>query len=709
MRFLKLCLMILSFPIIVYGAFDKLDIGGRPVGLGGSFVALSDDLYSIYYNPAGLAGLKNIHLLTTYNQPYGMEELILGHVAFAYNLKAKGTYALGFKTLNFLGYYSENTITFAHGFLFKRVKLGYGIDMKIVSIGGDDSELKGSDYTIGVNLGTIISIVPNKLQFGVYFMNINNSRISEKYPEPTASSLEAGIAFFPNDRLTITSELYKDINAPIQFKFGQEFKLNKYLVLRAGIQNEPSRLALGFGFKIKQFELDYAYFDHPQLVANHFFTFSMQFGAMPITVEEEVEEGKININTATVGELMQLPRIGSSTANKIIEYREQVGGFKSIEEIKNVRGIGDATFNQIKDLITVGKVKIVVVREEVPESEKIDINTASEVELQALPSIGPSKARAIVEYREQYGEFDKIEDIMKVRGIGPGTFEKFKHLITVRAVMPEEEKAPEVKEEIKEELRININTATYDQLMSIPGMKSNIARYIIRYRERRGEFRKKEDLLLLPVVSRRFYNSIKDKIAVEREVEVIEKKETPIEEAYQVDVNTASVEDFEDFGIGEEYAKKIVEYREKMGSYTDLEQVRKAAGMDEVTFRLIKDFLTIKIPSQSKGKEETEQKKEVVPPSTDKKTESESEQPVQTQEDTVAEEQQVEQELEIGKINLNKATKDELLGIGIDKDKAKKVVDFLKKGNKFNSIDELQKFGFEKEEIQMLKDFLTIE
>lgn len=70
-------------------------------------------------------------------------------------------------------------------------------------------------------------------------------------------------------------------------------------------------------------------------------------------IEQKNKNSKININTANLEELDTLPGIGESTANKIINYRKENGKFETIEEIKEVSGIGDSKFEQIKDLIEV--------------------------------------------------------------------------------------------------------------------------------------------------------------------------------------------------------------------------------------------------------------------------------------------------------------------------------------------------------------------
>ena len=82
-----------------------------------------------------------------------------------------------------------------------------------------------------------------------------------------------------------------------------------------------------------------------------FFVFSLVFFLLPLYGFSAGE--KVNINTATPDQLAALPGIGKVVAQRIVEYRTKTP-FKTIEEIKNVKGVGNQKFAQIKDLITVG-------------------------------------------------------------------------------------------------------------------------------------------------------------------------------------------------------------------------------------------------------------------------------------------------------------------------------------------------------------------
>ena len=81
---------------------------------------------------------------------------------------------------------------------------------------------------------------------------------------------------------------------------------------------------------------------------------SESIGENIVEESKETSQGNmVNINKATESELQELPGIGSSLASKIIEYRNQNGKFNNIEDIKNVNGIGESKYSNIKDLIKV--------------------------------------------------------------------------------------------------------------------------------------------------------------------------------------------------------------------------------------------------------------------------------------------------------------------------------------------------------------------
>jgi competence protein ComEA len=65
----------------------------------------------------------------------------------------------------------------------------------------------------------------------------------------------------------------------------------------------------------------------------------------------------LNLNTATLADLEALPGVGASTAKLIIEHRQKTGGFKKVEELMNIKGIGEKSFLKLKSLVTVAPEK----------------------------------------------------------------------------------------------------------------------------------------------------------------------------------------------------------------------------------------------------------------------------------------------------------------------------------------------------------------
>ena len=176
-----------------------------------------------------------------------------------------------------------------------------------------------------------------------------------------------------------------------------------------------------------------------------------------------VPEALVDLNTADQKALEALPGVGPATAKKIIAARP----FKSVNDLSQIKGLTKAKVEALKDKVTVGpekaaapKAKPAVVTPPAPApaaekpaattepaspakpaaaekgkatpaklapGEKVNLNTASAEELDKLFDIGTVRSQAIIEGRP----YKKIEDVMKVKGIKEGIFEKIKDHITV--------------------------------------------------------------------------------------------------------------------------------------------------------------------------------------------------------------------------------------------------------------------------------------
>lgn len=86
-----------------------------------------------------------------------------------------------------------------------------------------------------------------------------------------------------------------------------------------------------------------------------FLSLSLAFGmTSALLAGGQTPQHPINLNTATTTELLQLPRVGVKSAERIIAFRKQHGGFQRVEEIMNVKGFGEKSFAKLKPYLSVG-------------------------------------------------------------------------------------------------------------------------------------------------------------------------------------------------------------------------------------------------------------------------------------------------------------------------------------------------------------------
>lgn len=142
----------------------------------------------------------------------------------------------------------------------------------------------------------------------------------------------------------------------------------------------------------------------------------------PSSAQKPKTSTRININTATQTQLRSLPGIGPKKAQAIIDGRP----YHSIKDLIKSKRIGHKIFNKIKNYITVGESTTPISQKPEPAG-KININTASQTQLETLRRIGPVTAKAIIAGRP----YTDTEAIIDISGVSPAIYKKIKKFITV--------------------------------------------------------------------------------------------------------------------------------------------------------------------------------------------------------------------------------------------------------------------------------------
>ncbi len=129
----------------------------------------------------------------------------------------------------------------------------------------------------------------------------------------------------------------------------------------------------------------------------------------------------IDINLADTSAFISLPGIGSKLAARIVNFRDKLGGFHSVDQVGETFGLPDSVFQRIRQYLKLENTSV----------KKININTASEDELKAHPYIRYVLARPIVAYRKEKGPFTKLDDLLKVMAVSEAIFKKIAPYLTL--------------------------------------------------------------------------------------------------------------------------------------------------------------------------------------------------------------------------------------------------------------------------------------
>ncbi len=261
------CLILLLNSIIC----PQYSPGARQISMANSDVALANDVFSLFNNPAGLAQLNWREVGIYYSPaPFGLTELSNGYVAYNEPFSF-GSISIGGMTYGF-DLYRESKIVLGYSYNYENILFaGLTFNYHSYSI-----QNYGSTGVVYINLGGLVYIL-DELRWGFVVNNLNRASIAD-IDDQIPMVLSTGFSFDILQNFSMNFSLEKDIRFNPTVQFGIEYEIIEYLSLRAGTSNDPSRFTAGVGINYSIFSLDYAFFTHQDLGLTHQAGIIISFG-----------------------------------------------------------------------------------------------------------------------------------------------------------------------------------------------------------------------------------------------------------------------------------------------------------------------------------------------------------------------------------------------------------------------------------------------
>lgn len=187
------------------------------------------------------------------------------------------------------------------------------------------------------------------LLVGIYLMVNKKAQVDTTMWEETSLTTTAEVATDATKERTETM-IYVDIKGAVKvpgiYQLKNQQRIWDALALAGGVSEEADTAQVNYAQKVKDQMIIYVP-KKGESVEQSLETLQESAPA------QQNQEEKINVNTATEAELQTISGIGAKKAQEIIRFRDEQGPFKTVEELKNVPGIGEKTVERLKDMLTV--------------------------------------------------------------------------------------------------------------------------------------------------------------------------------------------------------------------------------------------------------------------------------------------------------------------------------------------------------------------
>lgn len=252
---------------LLWAAFEKNPGGAAVSGLGNAAVALPDNPFAIFFNPAQINHSAN-SVFFSYRNYYGIPDISRYSLAANFRLFKQPLSAAFDSYGNNL--YNETTMSIGAGKqIYENISLGVTARFYSLAI-----KNYGSSAAFGLDLGMAYQPHPNFI-LAAAASNLNRptiGRVQEELPQ----SFSLGFAYFPEAKLQILFELFRDVHFEQDYRAGAEYALFDNFDLRLGVIDKTDTFTLGAGFNSGTFKADYAIMVHSLLGPSHAFSLGIR-------------------------------------------------------------------------------------------------------------------------------------------------------------------------------------------------------------------------------------------------------------------------------------------------------------------------------------------------------------------------------------------------------------------------------------------------
>ncbi len=369
----------------LYGAFDELNIGARPQGLGGAFTAISDDANALFYNPAGLSNLKKAELTSNYGRLFmGLDDnssIGSSFVGYAHPTEKYGTPGISWYNLSLSNLYDETAIALSYSYPFskyisagasvKNLSRAFGSDdytKTAINTTGDEIRLEGDpvfdngkkSQVITGDVGLFYSYSRN-ISIGISAKNITKPDIGLMNTDKLSAVYRGGFAYKGDDYLFSFETVSKDSDINI-LTGAEKWFSQKNIAIRGGLSLGSRRwrtISIGSSIRFDNFSFDYAFLwplsGINDTLGTHKIALNIKFGKQKITKEEadllKEREAKLKAEAEAKKSLLEAEKFQKEAERIKLESAAKLKEAQNAqEEAKKLQRISVVKDEEMQDL-----------------------------------------------------------------------------------------------------------------------------------------------------------------------------------------------------------------------------------------------------------------------------------------------------------------------------------------------------------------------